>query len=620
MWLVQIVLLLALLDSSLHVEATCPVLSALGTNSIDLGLQPDEDGEWKSNFLLPGSQQEKEWRMQQKRARDLRRYDHYNSGSAYEYRSRNGPPSYSTLADIWLCLACALGWTVWLVGATRSQNPMESASVFESQDSKTVHGNVLQVTLGEDADGTGIPIYHALVDYVVSSSDPEEEPLQVRKCFSTAKLLEEGFANVEVLVLVDDPTTSILMDDFVLSQTDRVKQQMEPPSLLWSAGVYVGAGILIITSLVGGFHAFIKLHPEQVKAGKISLGVGTVLLYPVALIVYQVIHFVNQWSIPLRQRPGVIIHGARDYWKRKCGATLNPLEIMGTFDSDAAPPPRVPSPPVAQGVASTFDSSAGTHLRSHRQSDTKARTQNMWPSGLELPEMQTTDKKSPSLDFDAPISPRYPNAGCGFGNYNVNVPGPRGGIVKNESAGGETSSAGGDLGTAGYDLSTISVSSMSSATGGNQSNDSSTQVTGSQKARQSGMDTDGHHGVMANAFAVLRFPAIMGGTSQSTLENQKESYEPPMMMQEAYSSESHSVHQGADRASALATPLANNLTGSAATQGAAVGVSTSSSGSLHQRRARANTPSSQLITDSIREEEEEEKKVNEGAVEPESKE
>ena len=56
-------------------------------------------------------------------------------------------------------------------------------------------GHVLQVTLGEDNLGTGIPVYHAVVDYVVEG-DVDGEPLQIRKVFSTKKLLEEGKENL----------------------------------------------------------------------------------------------------------------------------------------------------------------------------------------------------------------------------------------------------------------------------------------------------------------------------------------------------------------------------------------------------------------------------------------
>ena len=151
------------------------------------------------------------------------------------YLSSSKDSSYAAVSDVWLCLACALGWSVWLV-STWYQQP--DPLVFDGSESTTVMGHVLQVTLGEASDGTGIPVYHALVDYVVERKalleEGEEEdvttvedPLQVRKCFATRKLLEEGFANVQVLVLKEDPTTSILYEDYLLDKRDWERQIQE---------------------------------------------------------------------------------------------------------------------------------------------------------------------------------------------------------------------------------------------------------------------------------------------------------------------------------------------------------------------------------------------------------
>ena len=75
-------------------------------------------------------------------------------------RPRKKPTS---LSDVWLCLACALGWTIWLVS---TQQPVQQL-IFEERDSSKAMGHVLQVNLGNDTLGTGIPVYYALVDYVV---------------------------------------------------------------------------------------------------------------------------------------------------------------------------------------------------------------------------------------------------------------------------------------------------------------------------------------------------------------------------------------------------------------------------------------------------------------------
>ena len=403
--------------------------------------------------------------------RDLRRYDHYKSGSAYKYQRNRYKHAnvYSSLSDIWLCLACAVGWCVWLVSATRSHSRTES-SVFESQQSKIIYGNVLQVTLGEDSDGTGIPVYHTLVDYVVESEEPDEEPLQVRKCFSTRKLLEEGFANVQVLVLLDDPTTSVLFDDFFQDKNERTQQQMEPPDMIYAIIVYLIACILIVTSLVGGVHAYIKLDPEQALWGKISLGVGIVLLYPVALLLYHMLSWGYRWTAPLVSRPGVIIHGAQRYWLKKCGATLNPLEVMGTFDGGdnvVAASRNNNSPPT------TFHRTK--HTTPHKY---KRRTETTLSSVLEMSHVTSSeDDISGDSGIQVVKKPRYPNAGCGFGNFNVLMPVP----IPQTKTKAKTAAAAGegmanhqnlaaandnddddDDDKAGYHLSTVSMSSVSS--------------------------------------------------------------------------------------------------------------------------------------------------------------
>ena len=122
------------------IAAECPFLAAMGKSSADvsgdlwdLAFGGGPDTAYGSSSTTTGSMD------QQDPDRDLRRYDHYKSGSAYKYqRNHNNRANvYSKLSDIWLCLACAVGWTVWLVSATRSNSHVEP-SIFESQDSKKV--------------------------------------------------------------------------------------------------------------------------------------------------------------------------------------------------------------------------------------------------------------------------------------------------------------------------------------------------------------------------------------------------------------------------------------------------------------------------------------------------
>lgn len=248
---------------------------------------------------------------------------HHRKGRYYEFLnddSRNH--SASSLSDVWLCLACALGWTLWLVNLRQTQQPL----VFEKRDSRKVMGHVLQVTLGEDNLGTGIPVYHAVVDYVVSDNETGKEPLQIRKCFTSKKLLDEGFANVEILVLSDDPTTAILLEDFYEQKKEQEAQS--PPSGAYLVLIHLVAFILIGGSIFGGVLVILRLNKRLY--GWISLGVGIVLLYPAALMLYEVISFLYGIAGPLGDRPGIIIHGERFYCSKKCGFT----DALDMFDGD----------------------------------------------------------------------------------------------------------------------------------------------------------------------------------------------------------------------------------------------------------------------------------------------
>ena len=83
--------------------------------------------------------------------------------------------SYAELSDIWLCLACALGWTVWLVNSRQYLLKTDrEGTIFDQEESVKVVGNVLSMKVGEDQDGTGIPVYLVLVDYVVACYDPTQ--------------------------------------------------------------------------------------------------------------------------------------------------------------------------------------------------------------------------------------------------------------------------------------------------------------------------------------------------------------------------------------------------------------------------------------------------------------
>ncbi|KAG7352401.1 hypothetical protein IV203_008449 [Nitzschia inconspicua] len=326
---------------------------------------PSSEGE------RPGLEQRKASRRSitslQKRSRHL---NPHHKSRYYEFLNDNSRTKNTTLMDVWLCLACALGWACWFVNSLQPPDRL----VFETRDSKKVWGNVLQVSLGEDILGTGIPVYHAVVDYVVEG-EVDGEPLQIRKTFSTKRLLEEGFANVEILVLSDDPTTAMLMDDFLETKKDQEKQ--ETPSLTFLVLTYLVAAVLIGTSVVGS--VLVILRMEKPVFGWISMGVMVVFLYPTAIFLNKMISFICGQAF-LTERPGEIIHGERMYCTiKRCHGTMNPFEVFGNEDD-----------------------------RPNRM--------------IELAGLQVPSLDNPRAETGKePQTPKrlFPNAGCGFGAFNV---------------------------------------------------------------------------------------------------------------------------------------------------------------------------------------------------------
>jgi hypothetical protein len=306
-------------------------------------------------------------------------HDHHHKSRYYEFLNDEAKSKHTTLMDVWLCLACALGWTCWFVSTMQPPDRL----VFETRDSQKVMGHVLQLTLGEDNLGTGIPVYHVVVDYVVEG-EVDGEPLQIRKVFSTNKLLEEGFANVEVLVLTEDPTTAILMDDF-LEQKKDLEAQRDSPSLTYLVLTYLVAAILIGTSIVGS--VLVILRMKAPLYGWISLGVAVVLMYPTAVWLTNSLSYLCSMAGPLAERPGSIIHGQRYTCSgKRCGAMLDPLEIFGDDEK----------------------------LCNHRKT--------LEMSDLNVPSLDSGDKRIKEAPTPKSL---FPNAGCGLGAFNVHLPSGR---------------------------------------------------------------------------------------------------------------------------------------------------------------------------------------------------
>ena len=182
---------------------------------------------------------------------------------------------YTQLSDVFLCLAMALGWTVWMLSSL-----VRSELWRYQKDSVLVRGNVLEVSVEEDSLGTGIPTYRAVIDYVVDGG--AQETIQVRKHFETQNLLTQGFSNVEILVLPEEPTYSVLREDFQQQVEEHKEDEMEAfirhP---WCKRLSMTfAGILVLVSLGGCVQVVVRLDPLTRWQGWTVLCVGVALLLP----------------------------------------------------------------------------------------------------------------------------------------------------------------------------------------------------------------------------------------------------------------------------------------------------------------------------------------------------
>jgi hypothetical protein len=364
----------------------------------------------------------------------------YASSSAIADDRSLGSRSYAELSDLWLCLACALGWTVWLVSSRKQAEP--EPIIYDVEESSQVTGNVLEVKLGEDADGTGIPVYLALIDYVVEYYDPDDvdtiklipqkasdvettfsegvvlqqdsnaqkdKHVQIRKCFYTNRLLEEGFANIKILCLVSDPTTSMLYADYKEEQ----RQHKQPPDAMVLYMVYAIAIILIMTSLYGGYQTIPKLVEGQQDLAYLVLIVGTLLLYPLAILLY------NSFSLGYRQvseRKGTIIYGSGNFQCASMGCGVQPI-----MEEDGE----------QEGASLRTKSSLKTQRRFNGDIGDM--------QGLEMPSLADA---STSEYLPPPQTRQYPNAGCGLNDYNVQTLKQNSSTVSSISSNGTVKSSG----------------------------------------------------------------------------------------------------------------------------------------------------------------------------------
>jgi hypothetical protein len=199
------------------------------------------------------------------------------------------------LTDVWLALASALGWTVWMV-ASHVRPLIERYS----NEGIVVYGNILQTRVSEEY---AIPTYHAVVDYVL----PDEDETQVRKELQTHVLLEAGFANVEVLVLPTDPTSGMLKKDWEREYEEYLEaEQSRQQARTWS--LVLGA-ILVTLSIIGAIKAVLRLPVEISVWGWVSIVAGVAMLWPVAVLLYANGTAFAQLVTQTKEEGGVIIRG-----------------------------------------------------------------------------------------------------------------------------------------------------------------------------------------------------------------------------------------------------------------------------------------------------------------------
>lgn len=156
-------------------------------------------------------------------------------------------------------------------------------------------------------------------------SSTTHETMQIRKHFETQKALEQGFSNVELLVLPDEPTHSILKDDFErqIQQEKQVKMleqerekrrhissfddtEIENDDDLFLEGgdcnkkckrmTMAFAVFLVLASLAGTIQVVCLMDKTERWKGWLSLSFGLVFLVPAALMLHRCLKSARRWN------------------------------------------------------------------------------------------------------------------------------------------------------------------------------------------------------------------------------------------------------------------------------------------------------------------------------------
>ena len=272
----------------------------------------------------------------------------------------------TSLTDVMLCMGFALGWAVWMVSCTKSKHSSsvlsyralhtavlsdpsnannkvghksnnndnndnndddyedDDAAIVSSieaylRDGILVPGNVLdaqQMQPGYD----NIPVYKAIIDYKVQDPD-SGQILQIRKTVETSNLLQVGFANIQMLVLPQDPHSGVPQEEFREMEREARKSIEKTPSTGKYVSLFVGA-LLVVASVLGALHAAKSLPEEQQGLGWCVAGVGILLLWPLATGVYTMWNRIMEKVIkgPLQETSCVV--GLSDHISHRHGRVL----------------------------------------------------------------------------------------------------------------------------------------------------------------------------------------------------------------------------------------------------------------------------------------------------------
>ena len=310
--------------------------------------------------------------QRQRRAMGNRRRHNYNNNYPNRYslqeeqdnqkkHKQKTRQTEASLADVWLCYAFALGWSMWFLSSFLNTDLMR----FAESDSVLVHGNVREVSIEDDSLGTGIPTYNALIDYIITvRRKADTARIQVRKSFQTQHLLQQGFANVELLVLPEEPTSSVLKEDWqrevaaqeqaeediisiggfgdmgvvlpgvttVAGNTGTTEKgandrDRKPGATLSRVDVWakrtslILSGILVTASLIGAVQTVHRIPSEGAALlGWISVVVGSVLLWPLAMAMLRLISCIQHLGRLPSEKTGIILKCDTN---AQVGATIN---------------------------------------------------------------------------------------------------------------------------------------------------------------------------------------------------------------------------------------------------------------------------------------------------------